>query len=132
MKYRADLAIVEMDFSKDVNHIKDCVVDVLAVIELKYAGGDSETISNYIKTDIPKIKEYVKKLKNNCQYYFGVIYETECEWLNWFGKKQTNNWAKGNATELNAGYIDEKMYFEVNSYNGMNMQNEKRECEILF
>ena len=132
LKYRADLAIVEMDFSKDVNHIKDCVVDVLAVIELKYAGGDSETISNYIKTDIPKIKEYVKKLKNNCQYYFGVIYETECEWLNWFGKKQTNNWAKGNATELNAGYIDEKMYFEVNSYNGINIQNEKRECEILF
>ena len=132
LKYRADLAIVEMDFKKDVNHLKDCVEDVVAIIELKYAGGNSDTISNYIKTDMQKIKEYIKNLNYDCQYYFGVIYENECEWLHWFDKRQTNNWANGYLTELNAGYINEEMIFEVNSCNNMNIQHESRTCEIMF
>ena len=132
LKYRADLAIVEMDFTKDVKHLKDCIVDVVAIIELKYAGGNSDTISNYIKTDMPKIKEYIKKLSYDCQYYFGVIYENECEWLHWFDKRQTNNWANGYLTELNAGYINEQMIFEVNSCNNMNIQYENSKCEIIF
>lgn len=132
LKYRADLAIIEMDFTKDVNHLKDCVEDVVAIIELKYAGGNSDTISNYIKTDMPKIKEYIKNLNYDCQYYFGVIYENECEWLHWFDKRQTNNWANGYLTELNAGYINEEMIFEVNSCNNMNSQHEKCKCKIMF
>lgn len=132
LKYRADLAIVEMDFTKDVNHLKDCVEDVVAVIELKYAGGNSDTISNYIKTDMPKIKEYIKNLNYDCQYYFGVIYENDCEWLHWFDKRQTNNWANGYLTELNAGYINEEMIFEVNSCNNMNIQHESSKCEMMF
>ena len=61
-----------------------------------------------------------------------VIYENECEWLHWFDKRQTNNWANGYLTELNAGYINEEMIFEVNSCNNMNIQHESSKCEIMF
>jgi hypothetical protein len=130
--YYADLAIVEMDMGIDKYFLGDKMTDVGAIIELKYASGNAISISDYIKTDMPKIKEYVKKLPYDCQYYFGVIYETEYEWLHWFDKRSTNNWANGRLTELNAGYIDEQIYFEVNSYNGWNLQNKKEKSDIMF
>ncbi len=132
LKYRADLAIVEMDMSKQTSYLSERMTDIATIIELKYDGGNAKTTSDYIKTDMPKIKQYVKSLPYNCQFYFGVIYETDCVWLHWFDKRSTNNWANGCLTELNAGYLDEQMYFEVNSYNGLNLQNKKVQCNILF
>ena len=35
-------------------------------------------------------------------------------------RRSTNNWASGYVTELDAGYINDEMRFEVNAYNGMN------------
>lgn len=61
-----------------------------------------------------------------------MIYETECWWLHWFDKRSTNNWANGRLTELNAGYLDGKMHFEVNSYNNWNIGNESKLCNIQF
>ena len=40
--------------------------------------------------------------------------------LNWLDTKSKNNWAKGRVTELDAGYINDEMIFEVFSYNGWN------------
>ena len=82
-----------------------------------------------MKSDKAKLKKYFENFENlpyNCQYYFGVIYETECWRLNWFDKRSTNNWAKGRLTELNAGYLDKQMVFEVNSYNNWNINSESR------
>ena len=132
LKYRADLAIVEMDFSVDKFYLSERFTDIAAIIELKYDGGNSETTAEYIKSDMPKLKEYAQSLKYDCQYYFGVIYETECEWLHWFDKRSTNNWANGILTELNAGRIDGNMYFEVNSYNGLNFQHRKVPCNVQW
>lgn len=132
LKYYADLAIVEMNMSGQALYLGDRMTDVAAIIELKYDGGNAKTTADYIKTDKPKIKEYVHNLSYDCQYYFGVIYETECVWLHWFDGRSINNWANGRLTELNAGYLDKEMYFEVNSYNKWNLQNQKRKCRIDF
>lgn len=126
--YRADLVICEMDMEIDSNRLKDKLSDIAAIIELKYGGSP-----DYIKTDIPKFKTYIQSLGFECQYYFGSIDErTECGQLCWLDKRSTNHWASGYFTELNAGFQDGAMYFEVNSYNGMNLQNKKAICDFLW
>lgn len=130
LHYFADLAIVQMDMEMEKDYIADRITDVVAIIELKYDGGTAKTTEDYIRTDIAKLKDYVKNMPYDCQYYFGVIYETECCWLNWLDKRSTNNWAKGRVTELNAGYLDDEVVFEVNSYNGIGVQNQKVICEM--
>lgn len=115
LRYKADIAIVEIDPFCEANHLKDCVTKVIAVIELKYDGGNSERAVSWIKSDIQKMKNYIQS-GIQCQYYFAVIYETECEYLNWLDKRSTNHWAANNVTELDAGYLDGKMIFEVHSY----------------
>jgi hypothetical protein len=45
-----------------------------------------------------------------------LFYETECEYINWLDKRSTNHWASDYVTELDAGYLDQKMTFEVHSY----------------
>jgi len=130
LKYRADLAIVEMDFAAGDGYLSQRVTDIAAIIELKYDGGNAATTETYIKSDMPKMKEYVRTLPFDCQYYFGVIYETECVWLHWFDKRSTNNWARGRLTELNAGLLNGLMFFEINSYNELGIQQKQRECEM--
>lgn len=130
LHYFADLAIVQMDMGSDKEYIADRMTDVAAVIELKYDGGTAKSTEDYIKTDVVKLKNYIKNMPYPCQYYFGVIYETDCYCLNWLDKRRTNNWAKGRVTELNAGYLDDEVVFEVNSYNGIGVQNKKIICEM--
>lgn len=36
------------------------------------------------------------------------------------GKRSTKHWANGFVTELNAGFIDDEMSFEIHSYNNVN------------
>lgn len=129
--YRADLVIAEMDFSIE-SELKKRMTDIAAIIELKYDGGNAMTTEEYIKTDMPKLKNYVQTLNYDCQYYFGVIYEADCSWLSWFDKRSTNNWANGRLTELNAGWLDDLMYFEVNSYNNMNFQHRQVPCDVKW
>ena len=120
LKYRADIAIVEIDPDSDSVYLADRVKNVIAIFELKYSYGTDEQTAIVIKDDVWKIRDYIKTGKMLCQYYFGVIYEAECETLNWIDKRSSNNWAKGYVTELDAGMIDGQMWFEVNSYNGLN------------
>lgn len=129
--YRADLAIVEMDLSAD-GRLSDRVTDIAAIIELKLEGGMAQGTLEVIKTDLQKMKQYAKQLSENCQCYFGIIYETECSWLSWLDRRSTEYWANGYMTELNAGYLDGVMTFEVNSYNHMGIQNKSSVCRILW
>ena len=128
--YFADLAIVQMDMGIEAEYIGKRMTDVAAVIELKYDGGTAKSTGDYIKTDVAKLKNYIKNMPYSCQYYFGVIYETDCYCLNWMDKRSTNNWARGRVTELNAGYLNDEVVFEVNSYNDIGIQKKKVTCEM--
>lgn len=90
--------------------------DVVAVLELKYRSDTAKSTSDWMKEDLQKLKVYVQKSKLQCQLYFAVIYEVECEWLHWMDGRSTNNWAAGRVTELDAGWINGNMEFEVHSY----------------
>ncbi len=130
LKYRADLAIVETELSQG-GRLSDRVSDAAAVIELKLEGGTSKGAMEAIKADLQKLKLYARRMAG-CQFYFGIIYETECVWLHWLDRRSTGHWADGCVTELNAGYLDGEMVFEVNSYNHMNIQNKSRPCRMLW
>ncbi|MDE6580843.1 MAG: hypothetical protein K2K41_09960, partial [Ruminiclostridium sp.] len=127
-RYHADIAICEMNMSMETYGLHDHLTDIAAIIELKYGGS-----SNYIKTDILKLKNYVQSLGYDCQYYFGSIDErAECERMPWLDRRSTDNWANGCFTELNAGRLDGTMYFEVNSYNNMNTQQKSVLCKFSW
>ena len=132
LKLRADLAIVEMDFERDSYYVGDYVSDIVAIIEIKETSGTDFSTTNWVKNDIQKFKRYLQEGHLNCQCYFAVIYEEECSTLRWMDKRTTNKWAKGYVTELDAGYIDGKMRFEVNSYNNLNLQHKRIICDIEF
>jgi len=117
-----------MDMSMETYYLHERLTDVAAIIELKYGG-----TPDYIKTDIPKFKTYIQSLGYDCQYYFGSIDEiTEHQRLRWLDRRSTNYWANGCFTELNAGYLNGDMYFEINSYNGMNIQQKQKPCIFTF
>lgn len=121
LQYSADLAIVEIDRENLELPMRDRVKDVIAILELKYKGGNSQRVEEEIKHDRQKLKNYFQIAKLDCQYYLAVIYETQCSSLNWLGRRSTENWAKGHVSELDAGYLDGEMWFKVNSYNDMNL-----------
>lgn len=131
LKYRADMAIAQMNLSEG-GELSKRVSEIAAIIELKFEGGTAQGTVDVIKADLQKMKRYAKQLNENCQCYFGVIYETECDWLYWLDRRSTEHWANGCMTELNAGYLDGVMTFEVNSYNHMNIQNKRAACQMLW
>lgn len=131
LKYRADMAVVQMDLSAS-GALSTRVSDIAAIVELKFDGGTAQGTTDVIKYDLQKLKHYAKQMDESCQFYFGVIYETECEWLHWLDRRSTDHWADGCVTELNAGYLDGVMTFEVNSYNHMNTQNMSAICQMCW
>ena len=123
--YYADLAICQMDIGAK-GRLSQRMTDVFAIIELKYGGS-----TDYIRSDLPKFKSYIQTLDYDCQYYFGVIDERAGrDRLNLLDGRSTGKWASGRFTELNAGWLDDGMFFEVNSYNGLNMQHKIRRCDL--
>lgn len=125
--YYADLAICQMDMEKETR-LHDKLTDILAIIEIKYGGG-----SDYIKTDLPKFKTYMQTLDYDCQYYFAAIdVRMVRDRLSWLDGRSTGKWANGRFTELNAGWLDGEMYFEVNSYNGINIQQKTSRCSFVW
>ena len=121
LNFRADMVIAKVNPYTE-EHLRASISneDIIAIIELKYTCNGSDQTAKWIKHDISKIKKYLQNIK--CQYYFAVIYEVECSVLNWMDKRSSNNWASGFVTELNAGYIDGEMQFEIHPYNGLNNQ----------
>lgn len=122
LKYRADMVIVEIaDDVDEYDWLADAVTDIVAIIELKFKSEKDDGTAEEIKNDIWKFKDYVQQAGlTKTQFYFGVIYEVDCAYLQWMDGRSINNWADGRVTELNAGRIDDEMLFEVHSYNGMN------------
>ncbi len=118
ISYRADMVIVKID-SEGIFYQSD----VIALFELKFKDKTDKQTEDVIKADIKKFKIYLQKAElYNTQFYFSVIYGVECEYLQWItDKRMTNNWANGRVTELDAGYLNGKIKFEVNSFNEMNM-----------
>ena len=120
---RADIAIVEIEPDSGKYYLGDRVRKVLAIIELKYGSS-----VGYMAQDIEKLKRYraIKEL-DGCQYYLGILneatYDKRSFWLN---GHQTNNWAKGYVTELDAcryaEYKEGSTAFSVYSYNTFNPQ----------
>jgi len=131
LKYRADLAIVQMDLSAK-GRLSKRVSDIAAIIELKFEGGTAQGTLDVIKADLRKLRQYARQIGESCQLYFGIIYETECPWLRWFDRRSTGYWADGCVTELNAGYLNNVMTFEINSYNHMGIQNKRSVCQMLW
>ena len=120
--YRADLAIVQIDPHSEEEYLERAVIDIIAIIELKFTANSSSATANWVKQDIKKLKNYIQNKNLSCQLYFAIIYEVECSSLAWMDKRSTNNWANGYVTELNAGYINGIMKFEVNTYNNLSSE----------
>lgn len=120
LKYRADLAIVQMDTESKNYYLKDRVSEVVVIFELKYvnASNNNEATEQWIMEDIKKFKRYVQEGQLNAQFYFAVIYENERKRMNWIDQRSSKHWAKGKVTELDAAIAGDEMWFEVNSYNG--------------
>lgn len=118
MRKKPDIIIAEIrnDFPENSLYSSIREEDIVALLELKFRSDSSQSTSDWIQADIKKMKDYVQKSNVQCQLYFAVIYEVECEWLHWLDRRSTNNWAAGTVTELDAGYIDGKMEYEVHTY----------------
>lgn len=137
---RADIAIVSLESSKkDKYYLGDRVEKVLAIIELKFKGRGSAGTAEIFQ-DIYKSQNYIKNFSFlECQYYLGIIHEHNysISEIHWLDKRQSNNWAKGRLTELNACYYEEyekdTIGFSVCSYNEFNAKlNCRNKNDIMF
>lgn len=80
---KADLiiAIIDKDrFKKQDEHLKNCLSEILAIIEMKYK--ISNASERYFIDDISKLNKYIKDNKKNgrfkrTKYYFAYIHENE-------------------------------------------------------
>lgn len=118
LKRKPDIIIAEVKKEYKESSLYDSIhpENVVALIELKFKSDTTQSTADWIKEDIKKLKEYAGYPTLICPLYFAVIYEVDCEWLYWFDKRSTNNWASGRVTELDAGWLNGKMEFEIHSY----------------
>lgn len=118
IKKKPDIIIAQLRDEYEENSLYASIreEDVVALFELKFTSETAQSTADWVKDDLKKLKDYVQKSKFQCPLYFAVIYEVECYWLHWLDKRSTNNWASGRVTELDAGWIDGIMNYEVHSY----------------
>ena len=118
MKKKPDIIIAEMreEYSENTLYASIREEDVVALLELKFTSDTTKSTADWMKEDLQKLKDYVQKSKLKCPLYFVVIYEVECEWLHWLDGRSTKKWAANRVTELDAGWIDGQMQYEVHSY----------------
>lgn len=118
----ADIAIVKIG-DNDVEHIRQNIEKIYAIIELKHKGSQVR-VDCFIK-DVEKTIEYIKdKDLADCQFYLGFIHEGEfaANETSWLQNKKQERLANGRLTELSACYYTgfDDMLFTVISYNDMN------------
>lgn len=85
---KADIAIVRIDpLSK--GSLYEIVLDLLAIIEIKYKSGTSDIPFH---NDVKKVLKYMKNDNGKCQYYLAfiqeVIYYEPLDKFSWLTKKQ--------------------------------------------
>ncbi|MBQ9853331.1 MAG: hypothetical protein IJO37_10525 [Ruminiclostridium sp.] len=98
---------------------------IVAVVEFKYKNMHCYDLEGEILRDYEKMRIYLRKgrcLDEKCQFYVATITPGEFSRPAWLDKRQTNYWAKGRVTELNAYMPDGEMKFDIISYNGMNLE----------
>ena len=98
---------------------------IVAVVEFKYKNMCCYGLEGEILRDFEKMRIYQRKnrcLDEHCQFYVAAITPGEFSRPAWLDKRQTNHWAKGWVTELNAHMPNGKMQFDIISYNGMNLE----------
>lgn len=111
MKYRPDIVIAQMDFSRDKEYLIEEYKSCVAIIEIKFQG-DTYSAPKKVYEDYEKMKKYAKKFGKSCLYYMATIWEakdnSEKPWLD------EEDWERGVLTELNASYNrKETMKFAV-------------------
>lgn len=118
LKKKPDIIITQIRKNYKENSLYSSIheEDVVVLIELKFRSDTAQSTEKWMRNDIWKLKQYVQKSKLRCPLYFAVIYEVECSWLNWLDGRSTNNWAAGRVTELNAGWNNGRMKYEINAY----------------
>lgn len=98
---RIDLVVVEIDPVKaKSNYLGDCVIKTLAVVEMKYKGGNVQDI--IFQKDVDKIMNYLMKDEQETLFYLAFIREV------WFQEDEIDYWlnpeqqivAKDRITEL--------------------------------
>ena len=118
----ADIAIVKIG-DNDVEHIRQNIEKIYAIIELKHKGSQVP-VDCFIK-DVEKTIEYIKDRDlADCQFYLGFIHEGEfaANETSWLQNKKQERLVTGRLTELSACYYTgfNDMLFTVVSYNDMN------------
>ena len=119
LNYIPDIIIATKDFTKTPNY-NDCYInDVIAILELKYKSKNCYRVDKLVYNDYDKLHKY-KSLYPNAQLYNCAITLGDFDRAEWLDKEETNQWAKNCVTELNAYEPNEKIEFQVFSYNNMN------------
>ena len=123
IKQRADIIIAEVNPDNPYGPL----VSIPAIFELKYTSGTDSGTSDWVMRDIRKFKRYYEEAGlTDTLFYFAVIYEADCkepEYIKWLSDKRVNNnWASGRVAELDAGIVDGKIRFGINSFNELNKE----------
>ena len=122
IKQRADIAFIEIDPEEPYGE----PISIPVIFELKYTCGTDNATTDWVMRDIRKFKRYYQEagLKDTL-FYFAVIYEAErleydnIKWIT--DRRVSNGWASGRVAELDAGLVNDKMKFGINSFNGLNL-----------
>jgi hypothetical protein len=123
---RADIALVQIDPSCD-GHLYEHVLEVLAIIELKYKNGTSDTP---FQNDVRKVLNYIKRDSGKCQYYLAFIQEVivyePLEDFSWLTKKQVSQ-TESRLTEMTSisHPQSEKPSWSIRSYNNFPNHNDQ-------
>ncbi|MEB2276822.1 hypothetical protein LAV82_22650 [Bacillus sp. ILBB4] len=103
---KADLAVVIIDPNlAEENHLQDCVIEVISVIEMKYKGEFAS--ENEFNKDVIKVLSYISESTPDTMYYLAFIREKDFqpdEVVNWVTDEQSLE-ANGQLTEMYS-YID--------------------------
>lgn len=101
LKYRPDMVIVKMKDVFDDEYLINNVKETIVAIEFKF---QDKYGHNSIYKDRDKIKDYEKRINDDCYYVLAAIQEVYNPNPYWLDNRQANNWAKGKVTELVASY----------------------------
>ncbi|XKK15617.1 hypothetical protein HFP64_27980 [Bacillus sp. AC79A.1] len=100
---RIDLAIVEIDsIAVEDYHLSDCIIRVLAAVEMKYKG--SSVSDDVFYGDVNKILSFINSWGNETKHYLAFIQEKYFKTgdvVNWLEDEQASK-VKGKVTELYA------------------------------
>ncbi|MCM3152241.1 hypothetical protein V8V54_07720 [Priestia megaterium] len=97
---RADLAVVAIDPNSTEEYLKECVTEVISVIEMKYKGQYAGE-SNF-DNDVLKVLSYIDEKTYDTMYYLAFIREVYFhpdEVTNWISDEQALE-TRGSLTEM--------------------------------